>query len=71
MVLLEALILAQFFSFASLEIDRFVKTDDAKRITFVQQYLWILPLALVPWLAGSVQPTWILVSWFRRQSAEP
>ena len=70
-VLLEALILAQCFSFASLEIDRFVKTDDAKRITFVQQYLWILPLALVPWLAGSMQPTWILVSWFRRQSAAP
>ena len=58
--------LAQFFSFASLEINRFVATDNAKRLMFIVGHPWIVPLAAVVLVAGFVQPVWMLVSAFRR-----
>ena len=58
--------LAQFFSFASLEINRFVATDNAKRLMFIVWHPWIVPLAAVVLVAGFVQPVWMLVSAFRR-----
>jgi hypothetical protein len=57
--------LAQFFSFASLEINRFVATDNAKRLMFIVGHAWIVPLAAVVLVAGWVQPVWMLVSAFR------
>jgi hypothetical protein len=58
--------LARFFSFASLEIHRFIATDNAKRIVFFARHPWVAPLALIVWAAGIVQPLWMLVSWLRR-----
>ena len=58
--------LAQFFSFASLEITRFVATDNAKRLMLIGGHPWIVPLAAVVLVAGYVQPVWMLVSAFRR-----
>jgi hypothetical protein len=60
--------LARLFSFASLEIWRFIATDDGKRIMFLLRHLWIAPLAVAVWLAGLWQPFWMLREWFRRQS---
>ena len=60
--------LARLFSFASLEIWRFIATDDGKRIMFLLRHLWIAPLAVAVWLAGLWQPLWMLREWFRRQS---
>ena len=57
--------LAQFFSFASLEINRFVANDNAKRLTLVADHPWIVPLAAVVLVAGLVQPLWMLASLFR------
>jgi hypothetical protein len=57
--------LARVFSFASLEINRFIATDDAKRVLFAQRHLWLAPLAAVVWLAGLAQPVWMLVAWFQ------
>jgi hypothetical protein len=61
--------LAQFFSFASLEINRFIATDDAKRWAFFEDHLWLVPAAAVVLVAGLVQPIWMLVSWFREPAA--
>jgi hypothetical protein len=61
--------LARFLSFASLEINRFIATDGAKRIVFFQRHLWLLPLAAIVWAAGIVQPIWMLFEWFRRRRA--
>ena len=58
--------LAQFFSFASLEINRFVATDNAKRLMFIVGHPWVVPLAAIVLVAGFVQPVWMLVSAFRR-----
>ena len=58
--------LAQFFSFASLEITRFVATSNAKRLMFIGEHLWIVPLAAVVLVAGFAQPVWMLVSGFRK-----
>ena len=63
--------LAQFFSFASLEINRFIANDNAKRLTFIADHPWIAPLAGVALLAGLVQPVWMLGSFFRRGSGRP
>jgi hypothetical protein len=63
--------LAQFFSFASLEINRFVANDNAKRLTFIANHPWIAPLAAVVLLAGLAQPLWMLASMFRRGPGRP
>jgi hypothetical protein len=60
--------LAQFFSFASLEINRFVATDNAKRLMVLVDHPWIAPLAVIVLVAGLVQPVWMLVSAFRREA---
>lgn len=61
--------LAQFFSFASLEINRFVATDNAKRLTLLVRHPWLIPLAAIVLVAGFAQPVWMLVSAFRRLRA--
>jgi hypothetical protein len=53
--------LARFFSFASLEISRFIGTDGAKRLEFFQRHLWLAPLAGAVALAGFVHPVWMLI----------
>jgi hypothetical protein len=60
--------LARFFSFASLEIWRFMATDDGKRVMFLARHVWIAPLALVVWAVGIWQPIWMLREWFRTRS---
>ena len=60
--------LARVFSFSSLEINRFIEIDDARRVLFVRNHLWLLPLLAIVWAAGIVQPLWMLVSWFRSQA---
>lgn len=61
--------LARIFSFASLEIWRFIATDDGKRLMVLLRHLWIAPLALVVWVAGIWQPIWMLKEWFRIRSS--
>jgi hypothetical protein len=63
--------LAQFFSFASLEINRFVATDNAKRLMLLVGHPWIAPLAAMVFVAGFVQPVWMLISAFRRRDGRP
>jgi hypothetical protein len=53
--------LARFFSFASLEISRFIGTDGAKRLEFFQRHLWLAPLAIAVAIVGFVHPVWMLV----------
>lgn len=63
--------LAQVFSFASLEINRFIAIDDAKRWMFFQDHAWLVPAALIVFVAGILQPVWMLVSWFRSAPTVP
>ncbi|MFN7984295.1 MAG: hypothetical protein U0Q11_20815 [Vicinamibacterales bacterium] len=62
-------ITARLFSFPSLEIWRFMATDDGKREMFLLRHLWLAPFAVVVWLASIWQPIWMMREWFRRQSA--
>jgi len=64
-------ILARFFSFASLEIARFIATDNAKRLMFFVDHLWLAPLAAAAWAIGIWQPIWMTREWFRRRSPHP
>jgi hypothetical protein len=63
--------LARLFSFASLEVWRFIATDDGKRIMFLVRSPWLAPLAAVCWAAGIWQPIWMLWRWFRTASPLP
>jgi hypothetical protein len=63
--------LARLFSFASLEIWRFMATDDGKRIMFLVRNPLIAPLAAVCWAAGIWQPIWMLWQWFHTASPLP
>jgi len=59
---------ARIFSFASYEIWRFLATDNGKRQMLLLDHLWIVPPAVVVWLAGLWQPIWMLREWFRTES---
>ena len=59
--------LARLLSFASLEIVRFISTDSAKRLAFFERHLWLAPLAAIVWVAGVLQPLWMLVELIRRR----
>jgi hypothetical protein len=61
---------ARLFSFASLEIVRFIATDNAKRIEFFEHHRWLIPLGAVVWLAGIVQPVWMLIEAFRSRAVD-
>jgi len=61
-------VLARLFSFPSLEIWRFMATDDGKRQVFLLRHLWIAPLAVVVWFTGIWQPFWMLREWLRTSS---
>ena len=65
--------LARFLSFASLEVVRFIATDGPKRLEFFQRHPWLAPLAAVVFVAGVIQPLWMLVDWARgaRRWPEP
>lgn len=62
-------VLARFCSFASLEVNRFIATDDAKRLMFFERRLWLAPIALPVVVAGIVQPFWMVREWFRGSPA--
>jgi hypothetical protein len=64
-------VLARLFSFPSLEIWRWMATDDGKRQMFLLRHLWIAPLALVVWALSLWQPIWMLREWFRTRPAFP
>ena len=64
-------ILARFFSFASLEVNRFIATDGAKRLVFFERHLWLTPFAAIVWAAGLVQPLWMFREWFRASAPRP
>lgn len=61
--------IARFFSFASLEIVRFIATDNAKRLEFFLRHRFLIPLAIAVWAVGIAQPVWMLVEWFRHRTA--
>ena len=61
--------LARVFSFASLEISRFLGLDTARRLQFLLAHPWLIPFTAVVFVAGIVQPVWMAASWFRTRSA--
>jgi hypothetical protein len=63
--------LARFLSFPSLEINRFIATDGAKRLAFFQRHLWLAPVAAVVFVAGTLQPVWMLVELLRKRDNSP
>jgi hypothetical protein len=63
--------LARLFSFASLEIARFLGLDTARRLQFLLAHPWLIPFTAVVAVAGFAQPAWMTWSWFRTGSPHP
>jgi hypothetical protein len=63
--------LARVFSFSSLEINRFIEVDGARRLLYLRSHLWLIPPMALVWATGMVQPVWMLVSWFRSRLTSP
>ena len=58
--------LARLFSFASLEVSRFLGLDTARRLQFLLAHAWLMPFAAIVFVAGLVQPVWMAWSLVRR-----
>jgi hypothetical protein len=61
--------LARVLAFASYEVNRFIATGSSRQTVFLQQHLWLVPIAAVLWLTGILHPLWMAVTAFRRRSA--
>jgi hypothetical protein len=64
-------IVAQFFSFASFEVNRFLGLSAARRLTLLVQNPWLIPLTLVVGLVGVLQPLVLVWLGFRGRSSHP
>src|SRR5262249_56455360 len=63
--------LARFLSFPSLEINRFIEIDGAKRLAFFARHLWLAPLRALVWIARAIPPLWLLVGLVPRPDRSP
>ncbi len=59
-------VLARFLSFASFEIPRFIGGNGAKRLAFLKEELWIVPVTLFLFVVGILQPIAMVVLWFSK-----
>jgi len=64
------LITARFLSFASFETARFLGRSTARRTYFFSQHLWLLPLVVLPAVAGLVQPIVMVGLWARKNAGD-
>lgn len=61
---------ARVLSFASFELNRFLGLSRADRLLMLWRNPWVVPFALVVFLAGVVQPLWMFVTAFRRSRGD-
>lgn len=54
-------IAAQYFSFGSLELPRFMGGSTAERLAFAERYWWAAPFLVVTIVTGMVQAAWLAV----------
>lgn len=59
-------IIARFLMFASYEIARFIGPDNPSRLTFLSEYVWIIPIVIFLLLAGFFQVAYFVISFFRK-----
>lgn len=59
-------VLMRYFSFASFESARFLGSNTASRLSFLNTFLWAVPFIVFAALTGFAQLIWMLVSLFRK-----
>jgi hypothetical protein len=59
-------ILGRFLSFASFELPRFIGRNNAERLSFVREHLWLAPFVALLTAVGLVQPALLVVLWFKK-----
>jgi hypothetical protein len=62
-------ILTRFLSFASFEVSRFLGLSTARRLVFLFQHPWMVPVVLYVGIAGVIQVVLLAAFWFKRSSA--
>jgi hypothetical protein len=63
-------ILGRFLSFASFELPRFIGGNNAKRLSFVREHLWLAPFVAFLTVVGILQPALLVFLWFRKSHAQ-
>jgi len=61
-------ILARFLSFASYELPRFMGWGAKEQLSFLMDYPWVIPFALLVGIVGLLQPAALLVCWFKKNN---
>jgi hypothetical protein len=59
-------ILGRFLSFASFELPRLIGGNNAKRLSFVREHLWLAPFVAFLTAVGLIQPALLIVLWFKQ-----
>lgn len=59
-------VLGRFLSFASFELPRFIGGSTAKRLLFMRENPWLIPLVIFLTVVGILQAMALLVLWFKR-----
>jgi hypothetical protein len=58
-------VLGRFLSFASFELPRFIGGNTAKRLSFMRENPWLIPLVIFLTVVGILQPIGSLILWFQ------
>jgi len=59
-------VLGRFLSFASFELPRFIGSNTATRLRFLQEHRWLIPFVVFLTVVGILQCIAMLFLWFRR-----
>lgn len=63
-------ILTRALSFASFEIARFMGGNSAKRLLFIRQQPWLIPVVLFLGVVGILQPIALVLLWFSKMPTQ-
>jgi hypothetical protein len=63
-------ILGRFLSFASFELPRFIGGNNAKRLAFLKEHIWVAPFVAFLTLVGLLQPVAMIVLFFKKRDAQ-
>ncbi len=63
-------IILRFLMFASFEASRYIGYDTQKRIDFLTEHIWVIPIVLFLLLAGFFQVAYFIISFFKKNDLE-
>jgi len=63
-------VLGRFLSFASFELPRFIGGNNAARLAFMKENLWLIPFVIFLTVVGILQCVAMLLLWFKKEHTQ-